>query len=305
MAKTFKNLFGGYTTHGDDGTTYRTTKDAIGDGYTTHGSDGSTYKTHKRLTDDGYTTSKTSGGIGGELGSGIASFAIALVILQTCSSVLTSKSYICVAGVLIAPKLSGLCKRMHISGLWCSGVLFCFAAFSAIHSFENDISVVAGTRRGGDGLITLIVLFMILCVGLMFAMHEQESGTGFLSFFVLIISLAWSYLNTFANIPYTIHEVPFEHYFQSVIYILFTLLGQFAQCERYTWLGRIDCIVETRDYVYLFEFKRDESAERALKQIEEGKYDEIYAADKRKVFKIGVNFDSRKRMLDDWKVIEG
>lgn len=109
----------------------------------------------------------------------------------------------------------------------------------------------------------------------------------------------------FANIPYTIHEVPFEHYFQSVIYILFTLLGQFAQCERYTWQGRIDCIVETRDFVYLFEFKRDDSAESALKQIEEGQYEKIYAADKRKVFKIGVNFDSRKRMLDDWKVIEG
>ena len=109
----------------------------------------------------------------------------------------------------------------------------------------------------------------------------------------------------FANIPYTIHEVPFEHYFQSVIYILFTLLGQFAQCERYTWLGRIDCIVETRDYVYLFEFKRDESAESALEQIEDGQYDRIYAADKRKVFKIGVNFDSQKRMLDDWKVIQG
>ena len=63
--------------------------------------------------------------------------------------------------------------------------------------------------------------------------------------------------------------------------------------------------METRDYVYLFEFKRDESAESALEQIEDGQYDRIYAADKRKVFKIGVNFDSQKRMLDDWKVIQG
>lgn len=61
-------------------------------------------------------------------------------------------------------------------------------------------------------------------------------------------------------------------------------------------------IVEAREYVYLFEFKRDASAEAALKQIDDMGYALPYAADERKLFKIGVNFDSEKRMLNDWKV---
>lgn len=33
--------------------------------------------------------------------------------------------------------------------------------------------------------------------------------------------------------------------------------------------GRVDCVVETPNYIYIFEFKRDGSAEEALKQIED------------------------------------
>lgn len=108
----------------------------------------------------------------------------------------------------------------------------------------------------------------------------------------------------FASIPYTTNDAPFEHYFQTVIYLVFTLLGQFTQCEMHTWQGRIDCIVEAKAYVYLFEFKRDESAEAALKQIDDMGYALSYAADTRTIYKIGVNFDSEKRMPDDWKVGE-
>ena len=72
----------------------------------------------------------------------------------------------------------------------------------------------------------------------------------------------------FASIPYTSGETSFEHDFQSVIYLLFMLLGQFVQCERHTWQGRIDCVVEVEQYIYIFEFKRDSSAKDALAQIE-------------------------------------
>lgn len=106
----------------------------------------------------------------------------------------------------------------------------------------------------------------------------------------------------FASIPYTGNDAPFEHYFQTVIYIVFTLLGKFTQCEMHTANGRIDSIVETKDFVYIFEFKRDQSAEEALRQIEEKQYAKPYAADSRKVIKIGVNFSSKTREIDDWAV---
>ena len=108
----------------------------------------------------------------------------------------------------------------------------------------------------------------------------------------------------FARITYTSKDTPFEHYFQTVIYIVFTLLGQFAECEMHTFSGRIDCKVETNSFIYLFEFKRDKTANEALKQIDDKSYDLPFKADHRKIYIIGVSFDSEKRMLSDWKVIE-
>ena len=108
----------------------------------------------------------------------------------------------------------------------------------------------------------------------------------------------------FANITYTTETDPFEHYFQSVIYVVFTLLGKFTLCEMHTYSGRIDCKVETKDYIYLFEFKRDDSAEAALAQIETKDYALPFAADGRKLYKIGVSFDSEQRRLAQWAVKE-
>lgn len=108
----------------------------------------------------------------------------------------------------------------------------------------------------------------------------------------------------FARITYTSSKAPFEHYFQTVIYLVFTLLGQFTDCEMHTFSGRIDCRVQTKDFIYLFEFKRDESAEKALQQINGKDYSLPFIADSRKLYKIGVSFDSGKRILADWKVEE-
>lgn len=108
----------------------------------------------------------------------------------------------------------------------------------------------------------------------------------------------------FANITYTLETDPFEHYFQAVIYLVFTLLGKFVQCEMHTYSGRIDCVVQTKHYIYLFEFKRDDTAEAALAQIDSKDYTLAFTADSRKLYKIGVSFDSSKRELVDWKVEE-
>ena len=108
----------------------------------------------------------------------------------------------------------------------------------------------------------------------------------------------------FAGIPYATDDAPFEHYFQSVLYIVFTLLGQYAQCEVHSSRGRADCILETDQFVYIFEFKVDQSAEIALAQIEERGYALPYEADRRQIFKIGVSFDSKERSLAQWVVGE-
>ena len=106
----------------------------------------------------------------------------------------------------------------------------------------------------------------------------------------------------FASIPYTDSRTGFEHDFQTVIYLVFTLLGQYVHCEVHSANGRADCILETARYIYIFEFKRDGTAEEALRQIEEKGYALPYLSDVRKCYKIGAAFDSEKRTLKDWSV---
>ena len=108
----------------------------------------------------------------------------------------------------------------------------------------------------------------------------------------------------FARLPYPTDERGVEQTFQNAVYITFMLLGQFVQTEIHSAKGRADVIVETDNYVYIFEFKRDKSADEALAQIEEKAYEKPYAADPRKLYKIGVSFDSASRKLVDWKVRE-
>ena len=93
-----------------------------------------------------------------------------------------------------------------------------------------------------------------------------------------------------------------EQSFQNVIYISLIVLGKYCRTEVHSAKGRADCIVETPDYVYIFEFKRNGSAKDALKQIKEQEYAKSYAADKRKLFKIGVNFSSTEKNITEWEV---
>lgn len=62
--------------------------------------------------------------------------------------------------------------------------------------------------------------------------------------------------------------------------------------------------METGRFVYIFELKVDQSAKAALAQIEEKGYAEPYAADRRRLLKIGAGFNSKSRSLADWEVSE-
>ena len=93
-----------------------------------------------------------------------------------------------------------------------------------------------------------------------------------------------------------------ERHYQNVLYIVFRLADFYTQVEYRTSNGRIDLVLQTKDYVYVMEFKLEGSAEDALKQIEEKQYALPFASDGRKVYKIGVNFSSRMRNIERWIV---
>lgn len=93
-----------------------------------------------------------------------------------------------------------------------------------------------------------------------------------------------------------------ELYFQNTMYVMLKLMGQQVEVERHTSNGRIDALIQTDKYVYILELKRDKNPDDALDQIDEKGYDWSFAADQRKVFKIGANFSTRTHRLENWKV---
>ena len=112
-----------------------------------------------------------------------------------------------------------------------------------------------------------------------------------------------------ASIPYSMrrkeNERERERYFQYTFYLLLRLMSVYTVlAEREQSEGRVDCIVETPKYIYLFEFKLDGSAAEALKQIENKGYARPYEADARKLYKVGVNFSSTTGTIEDWEIRE-
>lgn len=91
--------------------------------------------------------------------------------------------------------------------------------------------------------------------------------------------------------------------FQTIMYIIFSLLGMYLKVEVSSAQGRADAIVETSDYVYIIEYKLDKTADVALQQIEEKHYADPYLSDPRKIVRVGMNFSSELRGLESWKMV--
>ena len=109
--------------------------------------------------------------------------------------------------------------------------------------------------------------------------------------------------NFFANGDYQVMG-NLELYFQNTLYVFFRLLGFYVEVERHTTNGRMDILMQTPQYIYILELKLDKSAEEALAQIEEKGYANPFSDDSRQLFKIGINFSTATRRIDDWKIAE-
>ena len=95
-----------------------------------------------------------------------------------------------------------------------------------------------------------------------------------------------------------------ERDFQTVFYLIFNLMGAYMRVEENSAVGRADAVVYMPDAVFVFELKYDGSAEAALSQIDEKGYLIPYSADGKRLFKIGVNYDSKQRTIGEWIIRE-
>jgi hypothetical protein len=98
--------------------------------------------------------------------------------------------------------------------------------------------------------------------------------------------------------------MPSEKYYQSIFYIILNMIGLEVQPEVVTNHGRIDAVLETNKKIYILEFKIDQLADVALKQIENKKYYQKYLERGKKICLVGACFDTKRRNLVEWLVKE-
>lgn len=114
----------------------------------------------------------------------------------------------------------------------------------------------------------------------------------------------------FSQVPYDAEHKDENHY-KTLFFLIFKLCSPYSvRTEERSAAGRADAVVETKDTVYVFEFKMDGSVEEALSQIDSKGYLIPYSATRdgngteKKLYKIGANFDSSTRTLGGWKIVE-
>jgi hypothetical protein len=102
-----------------------------------------------------------------------------------------------------------------------------------------------------------------------------------------------------------------------MIDLIFRMFGLNTRSEVRIAAGRIDTLVETRKYVYCFEFKMDSPRLRlgndrgrggqsttkdAIDQIGSKEYLTPWAGSGKQCYKIGVVFDFAKRNISEWEI---
>ena len=117
------------------------------------------------------------------------------------------------------------------------------------------------------------------------------------------IDAALGLLKTFlGTVPYC-NDANTEGHYQQVLYIIFTLVSDyFADVEIHTPTGRVDIVLQTKTTLYLFELKLDKSAQAAINQIDLKDYKQKFALCGLPIVKVGINFDSEKHTIGDWKI---
>lgn len=179
------------------------------------------------------------------------------------------------------------------------------SGYLTIKSFEKDLGLFLldfPNNEVKEGFLTMVTSNYLRCEPTLGSWVRQA-----------VFALRKGELDSFrkqltsflASIPYSMrrkeNQPERERYFQYTFYLLLRLMSVYTvYVEKEQSEGRVDCIVETPNFVYIFEFKLDGTAQKALQQIEDKGYARPYEADARTVYKIGANFSSETGTINDW-----
>ncbi|WP_198304374.1 ATP-binding protein [Arcobacter vandammei] len=113
--------------------------------------------------------------------------------------------------------------------------------------------------------------------------------------------------SVFASIPYNnFTNSPIQNYegfYSSVVYVYLSSLGLNIIGEDVTNRGRIDLTIIMPQAIFIIEFKVD--GKNALEQIKENNYAQKYLQEKKDIYLVGIEFDSKKKNISnfEWETI--
>ena len=93
-----------------------------------------------------------------------------------------------------------------------------------------------------------------------------------------------------------------EGFYEYTLYLIFSMLNFYVRTQVKCAGGRVDMVVRMPDTIYVFEMKVNGTAEEALEQIDNKDYAIPYQADGARVVKVGVLFDPKTRVPQNWLI---
>lgn len=116
--------------------------------------------------------------------------------------------------------------------------------------------------------------------------------------FEKVMTLLKSFLGT---IPYT-KDTNTEGHYQSLLFVIFSLMSKYVNVEAHTPQGRVDVVLESPNKLYVIELKLNKSADAAIEQIDLRNYNERFVLCGKTIVRVGVNFSKRTRNITSWKI---
>ncbi len=105
------------------------------------------------------------------------------------------------------------------------------------------------------------------------------------------------------TVPYC-DNTDYEGHYQQMLYIIFSLLGHYVDVEVRTPRGRVDMVLRTATTLYIIELKLNRSSTAAMHQIDLKDYPSRFALCGLPIVKVAINFDSEKRTIGDFSIID-
>lgn len=93
-----------------------------------------------------------------------------------------------------------------------------------------------------------------------------------------------------------------EGFYEYTMYLIFSMLNVYARTQVKCSKGRADIVIWMPNTIYVMELKVNDTAESALRQIDEKGYAKPFATDGRKIVKIGIKFSPETMTVEDWAI---